>query len=147
MSGRAHSQPCDHPLTRGAPVLLFDGVCNLCNGTARFVIANDPDAHIRLAPVQSKSGQAILTALGLPTDRFDSFVFVEDGTAWFRSTAVLRLLRHLRRRWQPLRVLAILPAGLRDAGYDFVARNRYRLFGRRDACMVPAADVAARFLP
>ena len=147
MSGQPQSQPCNHPLTRDAPVLLFDGVCNLCNRTARFVIANDPGARIRLAPVQSDSGQAILAALGMPTDRFDTFVFVEDGTAWFRSSAVLRLLGHLRRRWQPLRVLAILPAGLRDAGYDLIARNRYRLFGKRNACMLPAPDVAARFLP
>lgn len=147
MPKRPPSLPCDHPLTRDAPVLLFDGVCNLCNATARFVIANDSGARIRLAPVQSASGRAILTALGLPTDRFDTFVFVADGRAWFRSSAVLHLLRHLRRRWQPLRILALLPVGLRDAGYDLIARHRYRVFGRRDTCMVPTPEIAARFLP
>ena len=147
MTAAPHSLPCDLPQTRGAPVLLFDGVCVLCNGTARFVIANDPDARIRLATVQSPSGQAILVALGMPTDRFDTFVFVEDGRAWFRSAAVFRMLAHLRRRWQPLRLLSVLPTSWLDAGYDRIARNRYRLFGKRDSCMIPAPDVAARFLP
>lgn len=147
MSARPHSLPLDLPLTRGAPVLLFDGVCVLCNGTARFVIANDPEARIRLATVQSASGQAILAALGMPTDRFDTFVFVENGRAWFRSAAMFRLLAHLRRRWRPLRVLSMLPAALLDAGYDGIARNRYRLFGKRSSCLVPSPDIAGRFLP
>jgi predicted DCC family thiol-disulfide oxidoreductase YuxK len=119
----------------------------LCNGTARFVIANDPAARIRLATAQSASGQAILAAVGMPTDRFDTFVFVEDGRAWFRSAAMFRLLAHLRRRWRPLRVLSILPATLLDAGYDGIARNRYRLFGTRSNCLAPSPDIADRFLP
>lgn len=147
MPAQPQSLPCDHPLTHGAPVLLFDGVCHLCTGTARFVIANDPAARIRLATVQSDSGQAILAVLGLPIDRFDSFVFVEDGRAWLRSAAMLRLLGHLRRRWRPLKVLAIVPTRLRDAVYDRIARNRYRLFGKRAVCLVPTPEIAARFLP
>ena len=147
MTDRSDSLPCDHPLTRDAPVLLFDGVCHLCSGWAGFVIRNDPDGVVKLATVQSVSGQEILRALGMPTDTFDTLVFVEDGRAWFRSAAVLRILRHMRRRWQFARALAIVPAGLRDACYDVIARNRYRWFGKRETCLLPTPDIARRFLP
>ena len=147
MSAEPQSLPCDHPLARDRPVLLFDGVCRLCSGWARFVIRNDPEATIRLATVQSASGQAILGALGMPTDRFDTLVFVEQGRAWLRSAAIFRALTHLRRRWRAAHLLSVLPDAWLDAGYDRIARSRYRLFGRRETCLMPTPDIAARFLP
>lgn len=138
-------RPCPHPLTTGKPVLLFDGICRMCSGWAIFVLRVDRDARIRLATVQSDAGQEILRALDLPTDRFETLVFIEDGTAWFESDAVVRILASLPPHWRWMRVMGVLPRSLRDGGYRLVARNRYRMFGRR-ICMVPTAETEARFL-
>jgi predicted DCC family thiol-disulfide oxidoreductase YuxK len=126
--------------------VLFDGVCNLCNGWVQFVIARDPQARLRLAAVQSPAGQAILAWCGLPTDEFDTMVFVEDGRAYFRSTAFLRAVRHLSWPWPLLSVGRIVPRPLRDWLYDRVAKNRYRLFGRQESCMMPTPAIRSRFL-
>lgn len=130
------------------PVVLFDGVCNMCNGLAAFVIARDPaPGRFRFAPLQSASGQWVLRRHGLRTDDFDTFVLVEGERAFVRSTAALRLLRRLGLPWSLLSaVLTLVPRPLRDAAYGWVARNRYAWFGKRDACMVPAPDVRSRFL-
>jgi predicted DCC family thiol-disulfide oxidoreductase YuxK len=130
----------------GKPVVLFDGVCNLCSFWVRFAIARDPTARLRFAPVQSDLGQDFLRRRNLPTDLFESFYLIEDGQVFEKSTAFLRMLRHLRRPWPLLRVARILPRPLRDWLYDRIARNRYRLFGRRDSCLMPSPEVASRFL-
>ena len=129
------------------PVLLFDGVCNLCNGAVAFVIRRDPRARLRFAPLQSPAADALLASLGVARDRLpDSFVLVEDGRVHVRSTAALRVARRLRFPWPLLAVNLLVPRWLRDPVYDLVARNRYRWFGRREACMVPTAELRARFL-
>ena len=129
------------------PVLLFDGVCNLCNGAVAFVIRRDPRARLRFAPLQSPAADALLASLGVARDRLpDSFVLVEDGRVHVRSTAALRVARRLRFPWPLLAVFLLVPRWLRDPVYDLVARNRYRWFGRREACMVPTAELRARFL-
>lgn len=133
-------QPDDRPL------VLFDGVCNLCNNSVTFVIGRDPEAKVRFAAVQSAPGRTRLAALGLPLDTYESFVLIDGGRAYYKSTAALRLLRHLRQPWPWLAVARIIPRILRDPLYDLIARNRYRWFGKRDACMVPTPDVKARFL-
>jgi predicted DCC family thiol-disulfide oxidoreductase YuxK len=125
-------------------VILFDGVCNLCNGFVQFVIVRDPDGRFQFGPLQSEAAQHLLASA--PPAPGESFVLIEDGRVFRRSTAALRILRHLRFPW-PLSYAAILvPRPLRDAVYDVVARNRYRWFGRRDACMVPTPEVHKRFL-
>lgn len=132
---------------RAAPVLLFDGVCNLCSGSVAFVIRRDPAARFRFAPLQSPAADALLASLGVARAGLpDSFVLVEDGCVHLRSTAALRVARGLRFPWPLLGVLLVVPRFLRDPVYDFVARHRYRWFGRRDACMVPTAELQARFL-
>ena len=134
-------------VTEKGPLMLFDGVCNLCTGSVRFVIARDPAARIRFASMQSPAGQAILRDLGLPTDRFESFLFIDGGTVHDKSCAALRVARYLPQPWKALAVLArVVPRPLADLAYRLVARNRYRLFGRRDTCMLPEPDVKARFL-
>lgn len=130
----------------GAPVMLFDGVCNLCSGWVRFAIARDPRARLRFAAVQSPLGQAFLDRQGLPSDEYESFYFVEDGIVYEKSTGWFRMVRHLRWPWPWFRALAIFPRGLRDFLYDRIARNRYRWFGRREACLVPTPEIAARFV-
>jgi predicted DCC family thiol-disulfide oxidoreductase YuxK len=128
------------------PVVLFDGVCNLCSFWVRFAIARDPAARLRFAPVQSDRGQDFLRRRNLPTDLFESFYLIEDGRVYEKSTAFLRMVRYLCRPWPLLRAVWILPRPLRDWLYDRIARNRYRLFGRRDRCLMPSPEIANRFL-
>lgn len=135
----------DRPQDGRRPVVLFDGLCNLCNGWVRFVVKRDPSARFRFAPLQSEFAQrAVPDAESLKG--LDSIVLLEDGRVFVRSTAVLRILRRLRPPWPLLSAFLVVPKALRDAVYDFVARKRYRWFGRRDACMVPSAEVRDRFL-
>jgi predicted DCC family thiol-disulfide oxidoreductase YuxK len=123
-------------------VVLFDGVCNLCNVTVRFIIAHDPAAYFHFAALESKAAGRMLGARALP----DSIVFVEDGVLYTRSTAALRIARRLGLPWRLIGVLMVVPRPLRDLIYDWIARHRYRWFGRQDACMVPTPELRARFL-
>jgi predicted DCC family thiol-disulfide oxidoreductase YuxK len=131
---------------RTQAIVLFDGVCNVCNGLVRFLVRYDKDARLRLAALQSASGQALLNWCGQPLDDFDTMVFVEGGRAYFKSTAVLRILRYLPWPWPMVSLALVIPPFLRDRCYDSVAQNRYRLFGRKETCMVPTPDVLKRFL-
>ncbi|MBX9753500.1 MAG: thiol-disulfide oxidoreductase DCC family protein [Pseudomonadaceae bacterium] len=133
-------------LLPGDRLVLFDGVCKLCNGWAKFLIRHDRQQLFRLASVQSAEGQAILQYFGLPLDHFDTMAYVEDGQLLVRSTAVLRILAQLPRPWRWLASLRLCPEPLRDWCYDRIALNRYRLFGRYDSCLIPSTDHAKRFL-
>ena len=128
------------------PVLLFDGVCNLCNAAVNFVIDRDPEAHFRFASLQSEAAAQLLAPHGLSTDDLDSVVLVADGQAYRRSRAVLETLRRLGGPWSWLYALVVLPRPVRDWLYEQVAVRRYRLFGKRDVCRVPTPDLQARFL-
>jgi len=129
------------------PLYLFDGVCVLCNRSVRFVLDHERAPEIRFAATQSATGQALLARLNLAAMP-DSFVFIQGGRVHERSAAVIGVVRHLRAPWSWLAaVAALLPAAPLDWLYDRVARNRYRLFGRYDACLVPDAALRARFMP
>jgi len=130
----------------GHPVLLFDGVCNLCNATVRFLVERDPEARLRFAALQSPVGQSLLARFGLERDDFDTMVLVDGDRCATRSDAALGVVPYLSGAWPLLRVLRVVPRPLRDAVYGFVVRNRYRWFGRRDDCMVPTPELRARFL-
>jgi len=145
----AHREPVTVPTPEhDKPILLFDGVCNLCNGITAFVIRHDPPpGRFRFAALQSESGQRLLREHGLPTDDLHTFVLIERGRALVRSSAGLHVLRGLGLPWCLLYPLVIVPRPLRDAAYRFIARNRYRWFGKRDACMTPTPEIAQRFLP
>jgi predicted DCC family thiol-disulfide oxidoreductase YuxK len=140
------SEPLLAAAAGGRPVVLFDGVCHLCSGWVRFAIARDPRARLRFAAVQSPLGQGFLARHGLPLDAFESFYIIEDGRVFEKSTGFLRMVRHLRRPWPLLAAGRVIPRPVRDWLYDRIARNRYHLFGRRDTCLVPNADIADRFL-
>jgi predicted DCC family thiol-disulfide oxidoreductase YuxK len=127
-------------------VILFDGVCNLCNGFVQFVIARDPAGRFRFGPLQSAAAQRLIATSQIGEHGPDSVVLVEDGRVWTRSTAALRVVRHLHRPWPIAYGFIVVPRPLRDWVYDTVARNRYRWFGRRDVCMVPTPDLRKRFL-
>ena len=127
-------------------VVLFDGVCRLCNGWAKFLIGHDRDRRLRLCSVQSAEGQAILAWFGLPTDEFETMAYIEGETLFVRSDAVLRVLAQLPGAWHLLTGLRVLPRVLRDWCYDRIALNRYRLCGRHDSCLLPDPDHERRFL-
>jgi predicted DCC family thiol-disulfide oxidoreductase YuxK len=125
-------------------VLLFDGVCTLCNGFVQFVIQRDPAGRFQFATLQSDAARRLLQAAAQPLP--DTLVLVENGQVFLRSTAALRVARGLKFPWPLAFALVVVPRPLRDWVYDIVARNRYRWFGRRDACMVPTPELRARFL-
>lgn len=127
------------------PILFFDGVCNLCNAAVTFVIERDTKAHFLFASLQSEMGRNVLKQLGRSPEQFDSFILWENGRFYERSTAALRVARHLSGGWPLLYGFMIVPKPLRDAAYSFIARNRYRWFGKRDACMIPTPELKARF--
>jgi predicted DCC family thiol-disulfide oxidoreductase YuxK len=129
------------------PLYIFDGVCVLCSGFVRFWLERDRDGAMRFASAQSSTGRRVLEALGLPDDFYDrSIVLIEDDHAWFGSTAVLRALGHMPAPWRWMQFLLLVPRVMRDPLYRLVARNRYRWFGRRVTCLVPAPDIRARFI-
>lgn len=130
----------------GGAILLFDGVCNLCSGTVRFVLARDCRHRIRFASLQSSVARDLLGRAGVPLDRLDTLVLLDGGSVYVRSDAALRIAGKLCRAWPLLRAFWIVPRPLRDLVYDWIARNRYRWFGRTDACWIPEAPVRDRFL-
>lgn len=127
-------------------LLLFDGVCNLCNGLVQFIIRNDRRRMFRFAPLQSPVAQAMLRNRGLDPGNLTSLVYCRKGIVLTRSSAALHVARDLGRAWQLAYALILVPRFLRDAMYDLVARKRYRWFGKKDQCTVPTAELRDRFL-
>src|SRR5262249_52312443 len=127
-------------------IVFFDGVCNLCNGFVRFVIARDPTGTFFFAPLQSTAAQDRLGATVVPGTMPDTVILWDRGTLYKRSGAALRVVRHLRAPWPLATVLLVIPPPIRDWAYDLIARRRYRWFGRRESCMVPTPEIARRFL-
>lgn len=130
-----------------AAVILFDGVCNLCNGFVQFVINHDPSGHFQFASLQSEAGRALLASHGTSVEATpETVLLVENGTVYSHSTAALRVLRRLQAPWSWLYAAIVVPSFVRDAVYRFVARHRYQWFGHRDACMLPTPALRQRFL-
>jgi len=127
-------------------LILFDGVCNLCNGSVRFVIAHDPEARLTFASLQSDEGQRVLRDLGLPTADFDSFVYINGGHVYQRSAGALHVLKDLAGPWKLMYAFIVVPRPLRDFIYDLISKYRYRWFGKLDACIVPTPELRKRFL-
>lgn len=128
------------------PVLLFDGVCNLCNASVQWILKLDHKAQFRFAALQSEFGQQILQKYGLKQEHFDTVVLSVGDRIFLRSDAPLEIVRRLGGFWKLFYLFKILPRPLRDALYNFVARNRYRWFGRQEACMLPRPEWKGRFL-
>lgn len=128
------------------PILLFDGVCNLCNGFVQFVIARDPPGRFRFAALGTAAAASVLREVGVAEPLPDSIVLVEDGRVFTRSDAALRIARGLRFPWPLFYGFVAVPRFIRDRLYDAIAARRYRWFGRRETCMVPTPELKRRFL-
>ena len=126
-------------------IVLFDGVCNFCNGSVNFIIDHDPEKRFKFAPLQSEIGQSLIEKYAIPSD-VDSVILVEDGKVYMHSTAGLRIAKGLGGIWSLGYVFIIVPAFIRDWAYKTFAKYRYRLFGKTEACMMPTAEVRERFL-
>ena len=127
-------------------ILLFDGVCNLCNGFVQFVIKRDPQAIFRFAALQSEAGQTLLQKANMPTKELSTVVLYENGKFYTHSDVPLRVVRKFGGAWPLLYGFVIIPKFIRDGIYNWIARNRYRWFGKRESCMIPTPDLKARFL-
>lgn len=128
------------------PIVLFDGVCNLCNTTVQFIIRHDRQHLFRFAALQSEAGLYFLKKYNLPTQNFESFVLVYQQKHYTQSNAALNLLYHLGSIWRIGYGLILVPPFLRNSIYNFIAQNRYRWFGRQETCLMPTPELKARFL-
>ena len=135
-------------LEKGKKLILFDGVCNLCNGAINFVIKRDRNDVFRYASLQSDLGKKLLAERDISPEAIDSIVLIEPGVAYYvKSDAATEIAGHLGWPWKGIRLFNyIIPGSIRDSLYDLIARNRYRWFGRKDQCMVPTPSLRAKFL-
>lgn len=134
-------------MEEGKKIILFDGVCNLCNGAIQFVIKRDKKDVFRYAALQSEIGKKMIAERGIDTSKTDSIILVEPGIAYFiKSEAALEIAKEFGGLWIVFQVFKWMPGSLRDIVYDFVARNRYKWFGRKAQCMIPTPELQAKFL-
>lgn len=129
-----------------SPVILFDGVCNLCNSSVQFIIRHDPRSRFHFAALQSDFGQSQLELHGFSKEQLLSVVLVINGKAYDKSRAALEIARRLSGLWPLMYGFMIIPAFIRDFFYNWISRNRYRWFGRQDECMIPTPELKARFI-
>ena len=128
-------------------IILFDGVCNLCNSSVQFVIKRDKNDIFRFASLQSEAGQKLANERGINTSEIDSIILIEPQIAYYtKSDAALIIAKSLSGGWSFLGIFMGLPKGLRDTIYDWVARNRYQWFGKKDSCMIPTEADKGKFL-
>ena len=127
-------------------VILFDGVCNFCNSSVNLIIKKDKKNIFRFAPLQSEIGVKLLLHYGIDPLLTDSIVYIEGGKAYTRSTAALRIARHMKGIYSLLYGFIVLPRFMRDPFYNLIARNRYKWFGKKDSCMVPTPEVRQKFI-
>lgn len=128
------------------PIVLFDGVCNLCNASVQFIISHDKTNKFLFTSLQSEKGQELLRGFNLPLNDFDTFVLVENGHCYTKSTAALRVLRLLGGKWRFFYGCIIIPKPLRDLVYSIVAKNRYKIWGKQESCWLPTPELQKRFL-
>jgi predicted DCC family thiol-disulfide oxidoreductase YuxK len=127
-------------------IILFDGVCNLCNGFVQFIIKRDHNAIFKFAALQSDFGQAFLKSKNLNPLELKSVILIDDETVYTQSNAALRILKHLDGAWKLGYTLIIVPPFIRNSLYKIIAKYRYKWFGKKNQCMVPTAELSARFL-
>ncbi|HRG07921.1 MAG TPA: thiol-disulfide oxidoreductase DCC family protein [Cyclobacteriaceae bacterium] len=128
------------------PVILFDGVCNLCNSSVLFIIQRDPKAKFRFASLQSDFGKAQMLRFGLNDSELNSVLVIKEEILYQKSNAALEIARNLTGGWPMLYAFKIIPAFLRDWVYNWIAQNRYRWFGKKNACMIPTPELKSRFV-
>lgn len=127
-------------------IVLFDGVCNFCNSSINTIIKLDKKKYFRFAPLQSEVGQWLMNKHGLDPAKFDSVILVDDNKAYYYSGAILNIARKMRGIYSLAYVFMIIPPFIRNGIYKWIAKNRYKWFGKKDACMVPTPDIRSRFV-
>jgi len=127
-------------------LILFDGECNFCDHSVQFIIKHDKQALYRFASIQSNVGQEIIKKYHVPTN-IDSLILLEKDRCYYKSSAALKICRNLKGGWKTLYGLLLVPKPIRDYLYTIVARNRYKWFGKKDACILPSPEIRKRFLP
>lgn len=132
--------------TQPYKIVLFDGVCNLCNNSVQFIIKRDPKDRFRFAALQEEAGLALVSQYQIDTSKVDSIVLIDNGKAYVKSTAALRIAKNLKGPWPLLYAFIIIPNFMRNWGYDFIAKNRYKWYGKKDACMIPTPELKSKFL-
>jgi predicted DCC family thiol-disulfide oxidoreductase YuxK len=128
------------------PIVLFDGICNLCSGSVQFILRRDPTGTFRFASLQSDLAQRLLTERGLDPKALDSVVVVDGDRFYRESDAALRIARDLKGAWKALTVFRLIPRPVRDWAYRLIARNRYSWFGKAETCWLPTPELKGRFL-
>ena len=127
-------------------IILFDGVCNLCNGAVDFVIKRDKKNLLRFAPLQSETAHRLLANYNIQIQGMKSFIFIEEGKLYTQSTAALKVCRYFTGLWPLLYGFIIIPSFARDGLYRWIAKNRYKWFGQKNECMIPTPKLQAKFL-
>jgi predicted DCC family thiol-disulfide oxidoreductase YuxK len=128
------------------PVILFDGVCNLCSNAVQFVIKRDKNNLFKFASLQSSFGQALLNQFHLPTHELGSFILFQKNKVYTKSTGALMVAKQLSGIWPLLYAFIIIPRFIRDAVYDHIARNRYKWFGKKEECWLPHPSLQKKFI-
>ncbi|HRI80213.1 MAG TPA: thiol-disulfide oxidoreductase DCC family protein [Cyclobacteriaceae bacterium] len=128
------------------PIILFDGVCNLCNGSVNFLIARDKQDRFRFGSLQSPQAAEILNKFNASNAEITTVILYEKGQLYYRSTAILKIFRKMGGLWPLLYALIIIPKFIRDPIYNLIAKNRYRIFGKKDTCMIPTPALRAKFI-
>ena len=127
-------------------IILFDGICNLCNSSVTFAIKRDKNDIFRFAALQSEIGMQLISKFKIDTSQTDSIILVEGNKYYEKSSAALHIAKHLSGGWPLLYGFIILPKFIRNAVYDFIAKNRYKWFGKKESCMIPTPELQAKFL-
>lgn len=128
-----------------ANIILFDGVCNLCNSSVQFIIKWDPNGYFSFAPLQEEAGKKLLATHHIKTN-MDSLILISNNTFYQKSSAALEICRHLQGGWKLLYAFKLIPRFIRDPLYTYIAKNRYKWFGKKTSCMIPTAENKKRFL-
>jgi len=127
-------------------IVLFDGVCNFCSGIVQFIIKRDSEAKFKFASLQSNYGQSLLREFNLPTDDFGTFVLIKNNKYFLKSLAGIYVLKELRYFWKLFYVFIVVPRPIRDFVYDFIAKRRHKIFGKKTNCFIPTPEIKQRFL-
>ena len=133
-------------LTDKKSIILFDGLCNLCNSSVQFILKHEKNQNFLFASLQSDACAKILLQLNYKNNDLNSLVLIEGNKIYKKSTAALRIIKELKPMWHWFYILIIVPKFIRDSVYDLIAKNRYRWFGKKNTCMVPSPEIQERFL-
>lgn len=133
-------------MTETNPILLFDGECNLCNGSVQFVIERDKKGKVKFCSIQSETGEKLMSKHNIPNNYLASIILIENNKIYYKSTAALRLSKHMDSLWPSLFAFIIIPAFIRNWVYDFIAKNRYKWFGKTETCWIMTPELKDRFL-